>query len=239
MKSRARAGGSSSGSATATPPRTQRAKRQRPAPPARDQAESSFVPILRDLVARLPGALAAAVVDAEGETVDYSSARVDPFHVRIAAAHWRILLTELAQARGFGGAPREVIVRASKKSFLARTLPEDYALVVVLGRGAGFTASSRGIVACERALCREAGWALRAAGHEWFPVRVETENGRPAHLGATFDDGTRKRAQALTVLGALVGLGPRERGFRVRLGSGRELNLVREAGGFWYSDEEL
>jgi hypothetical protein len=37
------------------------------------------------------------------------------------------------------------------------------------------------------------------------------------------------------VLGALV----TERGFRVRLDTGVELTIVREAGGFWYADDAL
>jgi hypothetical protein len=41
------------------------------------------------------------------------------------------------------------------------------------------------------------------------------------------------------VLGALVGLGPRERGFRVRLPSGHEMTLVRERLGQWFADEHV
>ena len=50
---------------------------------------------------------------------------------------------------------------------------------------------------------------------------------------------TQRGAQAVEVLGALVHPGGREKGFRVRLATGIELNVVREAGGFWYGDEDL
>ena len=41
------------------------------------------------------------------------------------------------------------------------------------------------------------------------------------------------------VMGAVVGLAPRERGFLVRLPSGAEMLLIRERLGRWYADEHL
>ena len=41
------------------------------------------------------------------------------------------------------------------------------------------------------------------------------------------------------MLGRLAPLGPRERGWRVRLENGAEVTLVREPGGHWYADEAL
>ena len=41
------------------------------------------------------------------------------------------------------------------------------------------------------------------------------------------------------VLGAVMGLPERERGFRVRLATGKEITLVREAGHHWYADERI
>jgi hypothetical protein len=45
------------------------------------------------------------------------------------------------------------------------------------------------------------------------------------------------RARSVEVLGTVVGLASRERGWRVRLDTGVEVTLVREPGGFWYADE--
>src|ERR1700730_10328586 len=66
--------------------------------PPRDQEASTFAAILNDLVVRLPGAFAAALVDGEGETVDYGG-KVDPFDAKINAAHWRLVLAELSSTQ--------------------------------------------------------------------------------------------------------------------------------------------
>lgn len=200
---------------------------------ARDQHETPFAKILDDLVERVPGAVGAALVDAGGETVDYAG-EIAPFDVKVAAAHWRIVLGDVERAEVLGTV-RSLVVRAARRSFIACPLPDAYALIVVLRRRAGFTASSRALYACERALCREAGWGASGAllaGPEWCPVTVECDRRRrPTSVRGHGD------AHRTDILGALVGLHAREVGFRVRLDTGAELTLVREAGGFWYSDE--
>lgn len=211
-------------------PSPRRPKRGKRVQHARDQDASIFAGILEDLVHRVPGAVAAALVDADGETVDYWSS-ADPFDVKIAAAHLRIVLHDIA---GRFGAGRYVIVRGSRRSLFARSLPDSYALVVTLRRRAGFTASTRAFDACELALCREAGWPLPTSLHRWLPVEVACDRrGRPS----SFRPRERAAPQPVHVLGAVVGIGPREKGFRVRLESGAELTIVRESGGFWYADE--
>jgi hypothetical protein len=40
-------------------------------------------------------------------------------------------------------------------------------------------------------------------------------------------------------MGCMVGLKPREKGFRVRLPSGAEMLLVRERPGRWFADEHF
>ncbi len=187
-----------------------------------------FMPILEDALARIPGAYAAALVDFEGETVDYAGLAA-PFDVKITAAHLRICLSQIAEY-GALGEPRWIVIRGAKKSIVARALPEGYALVVVLRRRAGFTASRRAFAACARALAHEAGWELVDDGPAWHPVRVESDRrGRPKRVGA----------RPVEVLGAVVGLPARERGFRVRTEEGTELTLVRESRNCWYSDEEI
>ena len=47
------------------------------------------------------------------------------------------------------------------------------------------------------------------------------------------------RCEPVEVMGALVGLAPRERGFRVRLPNGAEMMLVRERLGRWFADEHV
>lgn len=207
-----------------------------PASAPRDQAESAFATILADLVRRIPGAFAAALVDWDGECVDYAvSPRVtmDPFDIKIAAAHWAIVLDEIAQRRALG-ALQAIVCRGEKRSFIVRPLPDRYALVVLLKKRAGFVSTTRALDACERDLAREAQWTLPKGQGIWVPVEVETdERARPVWLtmGAL--------SCSVEVLGALTRLRRRERGFRVRLPSGGELNLVREVGNRWYADEKL
>lgn len=191
---------------------------------------TSFAKILTDLIRRLPGAYACALVDLGGETVDYAGMS-DPFDVKVAAAHMRIVLNDLEEY-GALGAPRWVIVRAEKRSLLARRLPDGYGLVVLLRRRAGFTASMRAFAACERALAAEAGWSLVTPGQAWFPVDVELDGrGRPIAVAPP--------RVTVEVFGSVMGLARGERGFRVRTATGSEATLVREPGNTWYSDEDL
>jgi hypothetical protein len=206
----------------------------------RDQEESAFSAILADLVKRVPGAFAAAMVDGDGECVDYAIAPprprgpvIDPYDVKIAGAHWNIVLAEIAQRPAIT-APQTIVCRGEKRSFIIRRLPDDYSLVVLLGKRAGFLAVGRALDACERSLAHEAGWTLPKGRGIWIGVDVETDaRARPTWLtmGAL--------SCSVEVLGALTRLHKRERGFRVRLPSGGELNLVREVGDRWYADEKL
>lgn len=209
-----------------------RALRPSRRPPARDTDATPFAPILIDLIVRLPGAYACALVDLGGETVDYAGV-VSPFDVKVAAAHMRIVLNDLDEY-GALGRPRWVVLRGEKRSFVARSLPEGYALVVMLRRRAGFTASARAYATCERELAAEAGWGHLHQGPAWFPIAVEVDRrGRPTKIrsGAT--------CVTVEVFGSVVGLPRNERGFRVRTATGGELTVVREAGNTWYADEDL
>jgi hypothetical protein len=189
-----------------------------------------FAKVLGELIARLPGAYACALVDLGGETVDYAGV-VDPFDVKVAAAHMRIVLNDLEEY-GALGKPRSVVLRGARRSFVARRLPEGYALVVMLRRRAGFTASARAYAACERGLSLEAGWSHVEEGPAWFPLEVDVDRrGRPTRLGS--------RRVPVEVFGAVMGLPRSERGFRVRTATGSELTVVREPGNTWYADEDL
>ncbi len=208
-----------------------RTRRPPPRPVPRDQHESAFGSILTELVGRLPGALAAALVDLHGETVDYAG--TDPYAVRLAAAHWRIVLNDTGSQPSLA-MPRWITVRATRASYAIHTLPEGYALVLVLSRGAGVPGPRRAIGACMRLLAAEAGWALGGAA-DWYPVDVASD-ARRRPQAILLEAGPR----SLDVLGAVAsGLAHRDRGWRVRTDNGVEATLVREPGGFWYVDEPL
>ena len=201
----------------------------------RDTDATPFAAILSDLLARVVGSYAAALVDSEGETVDYAGLG-DPFDVRVAAAHLQLILQHVTR---FGelGEPRWVVVRGARKSVAVAALPNGYAVALVLRPRAAFTISKRALTVCMRAISVEAGWtdAERGRAREersWFAVPVETDRrGRPERIGVG--------RVPVEVLGAVMGLSVRERGYRVRTQEGSELTLVREPHRRWYADEPV
>lgn len=200
-----------------------------------------FTPILDAMIARVPGAYGAVIVDSEGETVDYAGSVV-PYEIRVAAAYLQIVMRQLEDVSALGQ-PRFMIVRAAKRTVIARALPDSYVLGVLLRRGAGFAASPRAFAEAERALAREAGWAP-PSGRAWYAVDVEVDRrGRPVRVGPASSESARSEGGdpylTVEVLGMVMGLSAREQGFRVRTASGIELTLVREARATWYADEAL
>lgn len=194
---------------------------------------TAFTRVLSSLIARVPGAYAAALFDGEGECVDYAGVG-DPFDIRIAAAELRVLIAQIA-TRDALGALEWLVLRGERRSVIVRTLPDDYALVTLLRRRAGFTASRRAFDDCERGLALEAGWDLPPRDREWFAIDVVADRrGRPRQIRRG-GEGVR-----VEILGALASeIGARERGYRVRTERGNELLLVREPGRFWYADEPV
>ncbi len=196
----------------------------------RDMDASPFSVIMAGLLRRLPGAFAACLVDKDGEAVDYSGA-IDPYDIKVAAAHWQIVFTEFGRQKTLRGT-RHVVLVLEKSSAILRALPEGYVLVVLLGKYGGFYHTERALSACENALAREAGWKLPQE-HSWFAVTVTSDaTGRPARI---VYGGLEENVE---VVGSLRGHG-RERGYRVRLASGPEITIVREPGDFWYVEEHF
>jgi hypothetical protein len=200
------------------------------AAPARDQRESAFTGILADLVQRVPGARDAALVDGGGETVDYAGAGA-PYDTRVAAAHWRLVLDSV-RAQALFADVRSLVVRTHRASFIVHALPEGYALLVRLGRGAGFRGWQRALPACARRIAWEAGW-LDISGVSWFDVDVSCDvAGRPCALAC---DGKREDLEVIGKHRTERTLP--EQAWRVRLSSGAEVTLVCESRRFWYMDE--
>ncbi len=201
----------------------------------RDTDATPFTTILEALIERVSGAFAAAIVDSQGETVDYAGCG-EPFDLRVAAAHVQIILAGIDRFAALGE-PRWVVIRGARKSVAASVLPDGYVLMLLLRPRAAFTISTRALKVCTRALAEEAGWTNLAKGdgakqRSWFEVVVDTDRrGRPTHVG------TKK--VAVEVLGAVMGLSVRERGFRVRTAEGGELTLVREPKQRRYADEPV
>ncbi|MGH7282518.1 MAG: roadblock/LC7 domain-containing protein [Polyangiaceae bacterium] len=200
--------------------------------PPRDMDASPFAPILSSLISRIPGAFAAALVDAQGETVDYWG-NIDPFDIKVAAAHWQIILKQIAEL-SYLGEPSRIVVRGASRSVVVRTLEDGYSVVLLISRRGGFAASDRAFSACIYALDIEAGWKVASRLPPWFPITVSVDDRkRPVRIeyGGL--------AEGVEVLGAVVGLARGEHGFRIRLASGPEITVVREPGGQWYAEERV
>jgi hypothetical protein len=201
-------------------------------PPKRDQGTTTFTDILRRLLSVTPGARAAALVDFEGETVDYAGV-LDPFELRIAAAHWQIVLSQLAVS-SFGSA-KQITVRTRARSYVVRRLHASYAIVVILYRHAAFAVSRRAMQEADARLCAEAGWPLPYAAY-WFSIDVETDPAEPTRpVRINPGDGWHD----VEVLGCITDMIGRERGYRVRLPCGAEIMLVRETLDRWFTDEHI
>jgi hypothetical protein len=205
-----------------------------PSPPERDSSPSTLSPRL-ELFCRTTGSASAALVDSQGETVDYAG-RCSPFDVRLGAAECRILLELSQRCRhpAFGSA-RSTVFRSRRRGFQVLALSEGYALVVRLPAGA-FQVSSRALLVLAREICEDAGLPLRSElVSRWAAVEVAAAPGQPRRprairVGHLWSD--------LEVLGSIAGqpveLG--ECGYRARLKSGAELTLVRERLGRWFAD---
>jgi hypothetical protein len=184
---------------------------------------------LRRLVSRVPGARAAVLVDVEGETVDYAG-RGEPYALRVAAAHWRIVLE---QARSSPAGATWVAAVAGAVGFRIQALPDGYAVLLVLTPGVGLPSTcERAMAACGAELAREAGWGWEVDS-AWYGLDVVTDDRlRPAAIRRG------SSVEPLEIIGRLAaGLRSREQGWRVRTPHGIEANLVREGASRWYVDE--
>ena len=202
----------------------------------RDQEASPFSAILWRLCEGC-AAHAAALVDKEGETVDYAG-RISPYEIRVAAAELRLVLafTRTAQVPGFAQV-NEIRVRTGRRSYAIVGLGDGYAIVLELVRHS-FSVSSRAVLQATRELESEAGIqsVLVRGGTRWSRVEVRASSSDAGRPDAVWLDGAW---QTVTVLGRYRSgdLARRERGYRARLPSGAEFSLVREPLGIWFADD--
>lgn len=202
----------------------------------RDQAISTFAATLGRLCDLLP-AHGAALVDGEGETVDYAG-RLTPYETRVAAAEWQLVVAGLKEGDAALTPPMaELFVRARRASYAAFAIAEGYILVLLLPKRA-FDVSRRGVIEAIRELCAEAGLEVPARyfGEHWYSVEVrEDEEARPTSVWLdqkwmpTLVIGRFSQPDATII----------ERGYRVMLDDGNELTLVRERLGRWYREGDL
>jgi hypothetical protein len=204
---------------------------------SRDQATTPFGATLLRLC-ESTGARGAALVDQEGETVDYAG-ELDPYEIRVAAAEWRLVLRVVAEARAFHWPEtEELMVRARRRSFAILRLPEGYALVLQLGAHC-FSLSPRAVAEAVREVCAEAGLELPRSVRpieNWSRVEVQHVPGDTRRPSAVWVGGAWSRVELLGRYDVGL-LGRGEVGFRARLANGAEINLVRERLGRWYAED--
>jgi len=202
----------------------------------RDQEASPFSAILWRLCEGC-AAHAAALVDNEGETVDYAG-RIAPYEIRVAAAELRLVL-EFTRAADIAGFPEvaEIRIRTSMRSYAVIGLGDGYAIVLELLRHS-LSISRRALAQAVRELELEAGITsvLTPGSARWSRVRVRHSGEDARRPEAIWLEGTW---QPVTVLGRYrsADLERRERGYLARLPNGAEFSMVREPLGYWFIDE--
>lgn len=203
---------------------------------ARDQSDSPFSAILAQLCDNT-GALAAALVDAEGETVDYAGL-LEPYEIKVAAAEWRLVLRVVHESRlpGFRNVS-SITVRARGRTYLIESMPDGYAVALRLPRHC-FNVSRRALAQALRELGGEAGIELPEARTQlnWARVFVRTPDHEKQHRPDAIWLGDRW--SPITILGRYQArdLARNERGYLARLVTGAEVFLVREPLGIWFID---
>jgi hypothetical protein len=203
----------------------------------RDQHASAFSASLLRLCDAV-GAPGAAIVDAEGETVDYAG-RIDPFDIKVAAAEWAVVFARIKASRSpLLASVGELRVRGARKSYIVRSLADDYALVLQLVTYS-FGVSVRGLDEAIREVSFEAGLPvpLSARGKEqWVRVDVRCAPGAPRRPRSIWINGAWLPVE---VLGHWMDAGSRDLGYRTRVDSSVELTLIREPLGRWYAEAPL
>jgi hypothetical protein len=202
----------------------------------RDQDASPFSAILWRLCEGC-AAHAAALVDKEGETVDYAG-RISPYEIRVAAAELRLVLafTRTADLPGWNDV-NDIRIRTGQRSYAIVGLGDGYAIVLELVRYST-SLSRRALAQAMRELESEAGIqsVLRPGSARWSRVRVRSSAEDARRPEAIWLDGAW---HAVTVLGRYRSddLARRERGYMARLANGAEFSLVREPLGYWFADD--
>jgi hypothetical protein len=200
----------------------------------RDQGVSAFSAILGRLC-DATGAAAVALVDDEGETVDYTGSLV-PYDVKVMAAEMALVLRQVQTTRSpVLASAQSVLVRGSQGSFWLQPLTLSYALVLQMPRRS-FGVSLRALAEAVHEICSEAQLPLPAhlAMERW--ARVEVQEHRSHRPQALWMNGKWSRIEVLGQWSEQA-RSRREMGYRARVASGEEVTLVREKRGLWFVDD--
>jgi hypothetical protein len=202
---------------------------------------SPFSLILEDLLDAVRFVRGAALFDFEGETVDYAG-ELEPFDMKVAAATFQMVLGELRECKHLSSA-YELCVGTPKAGYVLRILDDSYSLLLIVRRPGTFAVSRRVLDEIDARILDEAGLAVRRRPG-WFRVEVESaeRSDRPRRVRPIAPIGAGPYEPPwleIEVLGAVVGLERRQKGYRIRLTSGAEVTLLRESRHLWFVDERL
>ena len=197
----------------------------------RDQSESAFTAILRRVFEAVPAVIAAVFVDLEGECIDYVAA-IAPYDAKVSAAHMHLLLKRMREGLSPGrGETFGFQLVSSEREVWVRQFCEEYALVVLLGRGFDTSELRDAMAFAGREFREEVGLVAPPwEAQERLSVRVRASAGWSyAPVGFSVG-GARYRIAA--VLGrwtehARPGEAPRVC-FRIRTQHGEELTLAHD-----------
>ncbi len=210
------------------------------------QLRSPFTDILEQLCHSVVGWVAAGLADEEGECVDLASpsagaglpseaATVGGYGVKLAAAHWQIVMRDAVVKLQPHG-PSQLWVTSESCAYLIVALHAGYVLILLCNPDFLVAVSTRALRQCEVELSLEAGWPVPAPERPmWKRVGVTLDrSGRPEALRLV-----HRWHPVLEVVGPAAELASFERGFKVRSDSGAELELVRDPAGYWYAGGSL
>jgi hypothetical protein len=202
----------------------------------RDQSVSAFSGALMRLC-DATAAHGAALVDSEGETVDYAGS-LEPYEIRVVAAEWRLVFAVLLEQRSLSSTTMELYYRSTKRSFAVISMEDGYAIVLEMPHRS-LRPSHRALAEAIRTISVEAGLSIRPHnrfGRErWTRVDVRWDDVRRRPSAIWLQGDWRQ----LEILGRFAEPEPASRtvGYRALLADGTELTLVRETLGVWYADD--
>jgi hypothetical protein len=223
-------------------------------PSAREgQLPSAFTAILETLCESCVGAVAAGLVDEEGECVDLASLELIPaYSVKLCGAHWQIIMRQAARSAALtriGGDVRQLWIQTQQFSYVVVLMHADYVLVLICRPESLPAVSARAIRQVMVELCMEAGWPVPAPEQPyWRRARVLVDErgrsqalryARAGHARRGHGPPSETWDTSLRVLSPLDHLQSFERGFQVRTDLGEDIALVREPSGFWYAGSDL
>ena len=121
----------------------------------RDQLESAFAKILRELFTSVRGARSASFIDDEGECVDYYGTE-DPEQTRLWGAHIQSMLGDLC--RGPFPSWRSVRIRTAQVNVEVFPVGEGHLLLLVRDKGSSYLGNKFLLKQTVSALRAEAGF---------------------------------------------------------------------------------